>query len=151
MQTPHTNWPRRARVGVVGLAAILGLGACAQDGPYRAPKPHANAPVVVEPSTPSDTQPTSSTPDPLPPRPVVPPQASGENAKNYLTYIVKVTGMTCPFKCVREVKEQLLAVEGVLDVQIDYDHAKVTVNVRPGTDPETLVAGLKTPYAGRLL
>lgn len=151
MHNARSQRPGRARLVALGLAALLGLGACAQTGTHRAPTPHASVPVAAEPTPPSDTQPAPSVPDPLPPRPVVPPQASGENAKNYLTYVVKVTGMTCPFKCVREVKEQILAVEGVLDVQIDYDHSKVTVNVRPGTDPETLVQGLKSPYAGRLL
>lgn len=155
MRNALSNWPSRARLVIAGLATIAALAGCAQEGPYRAPKPHANAPVVVAPTPPADTQPDSQpvpkSPDPLPPRPVRPPQASGENAKNYVTYIVKVTGMTCPFKCVREVKEQILAVDGVLDLQIDYDHSKVTVNVRPGTDPESLVAGLKAPYAGRLL
>jgi copper chaperone CopZ len=70
---------------------------------------------------------------------------------DYLTFTLKVTGMTCPIRCVHEVHDQLRAVPGVLRVQVDYDERRAIVDVRPGTDPDSLSHGLKAPYAGRLL
>ena len=67
------------------------------------------------------------------------------------THVLKIMGMTCPNRCVQEVREQLLAVPGVLDVVIDTNARKATVRVARGTDPELLVAGLRAPYSGRLM
>jgi copper chaperone CopZ len=70
---------------------------------------------------------------------------------NYETLRIKVSGMTCPFKCVREVKEMLRAVPGVLHVTVDYDEREADVDVTPGTDPQSVVRGLTGGYTGRLI
>ena len=124
------------------VAIAFSVGACEQtpskgwrdDGAaLPAPVEEAAAPAVAV-ATPQAAAPT----DPA-------------NPRNYLTFTIKVTGMTCPFSCVREVREQLKAVPGVLHVEIDWDASRAIVDVQPGTDPATLVEGLKAPYAGRLL
>lgn len=95
------------------------------------------------------------------PSPEAPPAASAAveadvpaapaDPRNYLTYTIKVNGMTCPIRCVREVRDFLKAVPGVLHVEIDYDSRTAIVDVTPGTAPETVIAGLKGNYTGRLV
>jgi len=131
------------------LAIVLAaaLGACAAPPEGRAPRPsddgadRGSPPVAAEPSAP-----------PAPSLPVPPqtPVAPGEDARTYETVTIRVAGMTCPIRCVREVKEALQAAPGVLDVFIDYDRREARVNVRPGTDPESLLEALKPKYTGRL-
>ena len=124
---------------VFASAAAVASGACANDRPAGHSPPIRPAPVVAQPD-----------PAPAPVQPAAPP-AAPQNPRNYVTYTVKVTGMTCPIRCAKEVRDQLLAVPGVLHVDIDQDERKAMVDVVPGTDPETIVHGLKSPYAGRLL
>lgn len=80
-----------------------------------------------------------------------PESAAPADLGEHVTYTLQVSGMTCPFTCVRHVREQLSAVPGVLHVQIDWEGRRAIVDVAPATDPDTLVRGLKEPYAGRLL
>ena len=70
---------------------------------------------------------------------------------DHQTYTLKVRGMTCPFACVRKVREMLQAVPGVLHVAVDFEESRATVDVAPGTDPETLVRALTGDFSGRLL
>ncbi len=36
-------------------------------------------------------------------------------------------------------------------VHVDYAAKKALVTVKPGTDPESVVAGLKSPYSAKVL
>lgn len=135
------------------LAAVaLALAACAGTSggghrttprPELVPPPADGDPAVVAAAAPANVE---------RPGPAVPPQATTAPAeRNYQTIRIKVSGMTCPIRCVREVTEQLQAVTGVLHVTIDHDRREAIVDVAPGTDPESVLAGLRAPYAGRLL
>ena len=67
------------------------------------------------------------------------------------TVMLKVSGMSCPIRCPREVKEQLEAVPGVREARIDYPAKQAACDVEPGTAPADVAAGLKTPYSGQPL
>ena len=47
-------------------------------------------------------------------------------------------------------RSQLAKAEGVEDVEVDYDKRLATVKVKPGTDPEQVVASLGGKYKGEL-
>lgn len=136
---------KTAPSAVILALAALAVSACGTPGaPPSTPSP-AEQPAVVE---------TMPAPPPDPPPPAAPPApvwTKTESPRNYETVRLKVTGMTCPIRCPREVKEQLLAVPGVLHVVIDTDDRAAIVDVVPGTNPELVLGGLKAPYAGRLM
>ena len=60
------------------------------------------------------------------------------------------SGLTCPIRCPREIRQMLETVPGVRGVQVDYDRKVVSVSVEAGTGPEELVAAVKPPYAAEL-
>ena len=61
--------------------------------------------------------------------------------------VLEVRGMTCPVKCVRQVKEMLGAAPGVKSVRVDFDAKAAIVSVEPGTDPQTLTRYVRPPYS----
>ena len=129
---------------VSAVAIALVAAACAHTGTGS-----ATAAAVPEPGAP--IVPTPESAPVVTSAPASPAGPAVDDVKNYVTYHVKVTGMTCPIRCIREVRDQLTAVTGVLHVEIDFDAKEAIVDVRPGTDPDTLVGGLRSPYAGRLV
>lgn len=140
------NCPRAAVTLV--LLAVAGVGGCAAGGTQPIPEP--SGPIVATPeappAVPGANAGATTTPDTATVTPAAP-----TDPRNYVTIRIKVSGMTCPIRCVREVKEQLAAVPGVLHVDIDSDRREAVVDIAPGTDPETVVAGLHGDYRGRLL
>ena len=65
--------------------------------------------------------------------------------------LLDVRGMTCPIKCVRDIKEQIQAVPGVSTVYVDFDAKTAVVRVDAGTDPESLAAAVRPPYSAHVL
>jgi copper chaperone CopZ len=134
------------------LALLGALGACSttpEDGsgaPREIPDLPERKPAPDPPSP--KTEPAAAAPAPANPYAGLP---ESEWPANYQTVHIKVFGMTCAIRCVREVKEMLQAVPGVLHVRIEYDEKEAIVDVTPGTDPETVLHGLKGSYTGRLL
>lgn len=59
-----------------------------------------------------------------------------------------VIGMTCSSGCTPLVQAALAGVEGVEDVQVDYEHATVTVTCQPDCDVDALVAALEASGFG---
>src|SRR5262245_12766922 len=126
------NAVRRPRVSVLLVAALLAACASTQNTgpgngqtPQVAPPPTASGPAVPPAPAPQAPNPVAEIP-------------RSEWPPNYETLHIKVSGMTCPFKCVREVKEMLRAVPGVLHVTVDYDEREADVDVVPGTDPQSV-------------
>lgn len=135
----------RRLAGIAGLAAPLVLAACSSDdevsrGLSRHPP---------EPSPPAASvaaEPVAPPPDRIEGRP---PEGPTSRVLSE-TVVLRVTGMTCPVKCPREVRDLLLAVPGVENVIIDYDRREAICHVRPGTDPQALIEALVPPYAAKL-
>ena len=113
--------------------------------------PQASAPSSS--ASPAPAEPVAAA-EPLPQAPAAPPAPAfvkTETPRNYETIHIKVTGMTCPIRCPREVRDQLMAVPGVLFVTVDTDDREAIVDIVPGTNPELVLGGLHKPYAGRLM
>lgn len=150
MNIDPSTWTRRSRTAAaVVLCATAVLAGCAGTGtnrPVRQPPRAPGGDVVREGPSVGGEEAPSAPSRPSPPRPDWPPstgsgpsQPSDAYPKLSETYVLKVTGMTCPIRCVREVREILEKVPGVEQVVIDQPTSKATCHVKPGTDPQTLV------------
>lgn len=64
--------------------------------------------------------------------------------------VLRITGMTCPVRCPREVQEMLAAAPGVVAVSIEWELREAHCTVKHGTDPRSLPAALRSPYAGHV-
>ena len=64
---------------------------------------------------------------------------------------LSITGMTCAVICPREVRRMLLSAPGVLRVRIDWEEREASCTVMRGTDPQTLLEALRSPYAARVV
>ena len=80
-------------------------------------------------------------------RPAPEPVAAG----NVRRVLLDVRGMTCPIKCVRDIKEQIQAVPGVSTVYVDFDAKTAVVRVDAGTDPQSLAMAVRPPYSAHVL
>ena len=151
---------------LVGVAVVT--TGCASDPVRRTelPRgPNLGTTGAVDPTAPRGDEQTPASPGqtPVGPQPPVgpwpvPPNAPAASApsdpsapKLAETYTLKVGGLYCPIRCAREVREALMAVPGVENVLIDFDTKRVICHCKPGTDPNALVAALKSPYSGMLL
>lgn len=148
MPRTHRSPPRLAVAALLAAA----LTACASQSSGAGASTSNGAGQPSSPASPAAEQ----APDAPPAAPPQIPNPYAEVPKtewpaNYQTLQIKVSGMGCPIRCVREVKEMLSAVPGVLHVTVDYDEREVAVDVVPGTDPESVLRGLKGPYSGRLM
>ena len=130
----------RARVLPALLVVALALVACKTEGEER-PIP-ADAPPPYR----SGQYRTSQEPN-LPTRPAQEPVAAADVRR----VLLDVRGMTCPIKCVRDIKEQIQAVHGVSTVYVDFDAKTAVVRVDAGTDPASLAAAVRPPYSAHVL
>ena len=64
--------------------------------------------------------------------------------------VLRITGMTCPVICPKEVRQMLAEAPGVVRVSVDWEERSATCTVRAGTDPQTLLASLRSPYTARV-
>jgi len=105
--------------------------------PYRAPVPVRHVP--------RQPQPVSQVPNyqAQPPAPVYHEHAPVRGGD----VVLEVRGMTCPIKCVRQIKAMLGAAPGVKSVRVDFDAKAAIVSVEPGTDPESLTRYVRPPYS----
>jgi copper chaperone CopZ len=68
-----------------------------------------------------------------------------------VTYRLRVEGMTCPSKCVREVKDMLATVPGIVNVAVDPPTQTAVVDVVEGTSPQALIDAIHLPYRASLM
>ena len=130
------------------VAAALTLGACASNRvPDDAPDPYRNSTYRDPPTAPPQPAPQpgpTQPPQPTQPQPTVSPFPAG-------AVLLEVRGMTCPIRCVREVKEQIARAPGVRSVSVDYDARTAIVKVEEGTDPASLARYVRPPYSAHLI
>ena len=65
--------------------------------------------------------------------------------------VLSVTGMTCSVICARQVRNMLLSAPGVLRVRVDWEDREARCLVTRGTDPQSLLEALRSPYAARVV
>ncbi|MCG3134113.1 MAG: hypothetical protein HMLKMBBP_01399 [Planctomycetes bacterium] len=153
---------RVAAVAALAAVVVAASPGCAGSGrPSRGPSgggAHGTDGDVVRTGPSMQGGESGPAPRTTPPNPNWPPStgsapssSSKENAYS-VTYVLKVTGMNCPIRCVREVREILEPIPGVQQVVIDQPTGKVTCHCNPGTDPQTLVAAFEGQkyYAAKL-
>lgn len=146
--------PLASRLLVVALA--IACTACAGSGhsappsdhlqpAHRGPQPSAPAPEPARPAVAAQPRPTAPSRGDALGLPTI-----GDDAR-YESVVVKVEGMTCAFACPKEVRYQLEAVPGVVSCSVDFTSKTASCRVMPGTDPKSVVAGLRDPYSGAVL
>lgn len=133
----------RASLTTALLCVALVLVGCKTEGEER-PIPE-DAPPPYRSSMYRDQAPEAGTGERR--RPDTQPAAAGEVRR----VLLDVRGMTCPIRCVREIKEQIEVVTGVQSIYVDYDAKTAVIRVDAGTDPNTLAAAVRPPYSAHVL
>jgi copper chaperone CopZ len=131
---------------VLPVLAVLALGACRSDPVFQPipeiPNTVAHAPAPAAPIVSGSTDhriPGATTPLP-----------AGAAERDIVTVRMHVDGMSCPIVCAREVKAMLAPVKGIVSIAVDTPTQTVQCEVLKGTDPQTLVAAIKSPYRARI-
>ncbi len=160
------------RVCALVLFALVGLllTACASDErpiPANAPPPYA-AGTYRQGRPPRSTQPPPADPrrpvardaprnvmGPTPPpadgpAPVLPTSYAGQELPMW-SVMLELRGMTCPVKCVRQIREMLGGAPGVQSVAVNYDLKTALCRFTKGTKIDGLPAYVRPPYSAHVV
>lgn len=102
------------------------------------------------PVTPTDRRVVTAQPTPTVREDATALPSIGDTA-TYESVLIRVEGLTCAYACPKEVRYQLEAVPGVVSCSVDFTSKTASCRVMPGTNPKTVLAGLRTPYSGSLI
>jgi copper chaperone CopZ len=125
---------------------LVALACCAEPAAYQAPvRPPSEGPFLADVVPPPGQTQTALAHD----RTAVPAAPAGVQ-RDMVRVTMHVAGLTCPIVCAREVKAMLEKVPGVLHTYVAVSDQLVMCDVTKGTDPQTLVAAIKSPYRATL-
>ena len=72
--------------------------------------------------------------------------AGGAGGGNATLIKLQVEGMACGVMCPPKIKEDLLTVKGVEDVQVDFETKTATVQITGNVDSDALVKSLREQF-----
>tara|TARA_B100000809_G_C15083214_1_gene510420 strand:- start:714 stop:1049 length:336 start_codon:yes stop_codon:yes gene_type:complete len=70
----------------------------------------------------------------------------GATAENTTLIKLQVEGMACGVMCPPKIKEDLMTVKGVQEVNVDYETKTATVKASDGVDSDVLVKSLRKQF-----
>ena len=148
---PREARPLRRAALLAALAATLAAAGCTATG---RPTPTDPGSTPERPAVPHEPM-VEDALRPLTDARAAPPRGPAPTApdaeRRVETVRLGLSGLSCPIKCTREVREMLKPVAGVVHVVVDFDSKQAVVTVERGTDPRALVEAVHDPYAARLL